>query len=82
LTGSRQQDLRSFAHFRHKARATFGMGSRQTLGREGMGWASWLAIGMVVLVTLTTVGLAIYGGRVQPPVRQIEQVVPDDHFPH
>jgi hypothetical protein len=37
---------------------------------------------MVVLATLTVVGLAIYGGRVQPPVRQIEQVVPDDRFPH
>jgi hypothetical protein len=47
-----------------------------------MGWGSWLAMIAVLLVILTMVGLAIYGGRVQPPVHQIEQVVPDDHLPH
>jgi hypothetical protein len=47
-----------------------------------MGWGSWLAIVAAGLVILTAVALAIYGGRVQPPVRHIEQVVPDDNFPH
>jgi len=47
-----------------------------------MGWGSWLAIVAMVLVILTMVGLAIYGGRVEPPFRHIEQVVPDEHLPH
>jgi hypothetical protein len=47
-----------------------------------MGWGSWLAIVLAALVVVTMVGLAIYGGRTQPPVRHIEQVVPDDRLPH
>jgi hypothetical protein len=82
LTRRRQRDLRVLAYFRHKARATFDMRSGQTLGREGMGLVSWLAIIVAALVVLSAVGLAIYGGRAEPPTHQIEQVVPDDSLPH
>jgi|GEM_PF-2421812 len=82
LTRRRQRDLQAIAYFRHKADATFGMRSGHTLGREGMGLASWFAIILAVLVILSAVGLAIYGGRAEPPVRHIEQVVPDDNLPH
>ncbi len=82
MTRRRQRDLRILAYFRHKARATLGMRSGQTLGRDGVGWASWLAIIVAVLVVLGAVGLAIYGGRAEPPVRHIEQVVPDASLPH
>jgi hypothetical protein len=47
-----------------------------------MGWGSWLAIVLVTFIILTMVGLAIYGGRTQPPVHHIEQVVPDASLPH
>jgi hypothetical protein len=70
------------AYFRHKAAATFGMRSGYTVGREGMGVASWFAIILAMLVILSAVGLAIYGGRAEPSVRHIEQVVPDDNLPH
>jgi len=82
LTRRRQRDLHVLAYFRHKAEATFGMRSGQSLGREGMGLVSWFAIILAVLVVLSAVGLAIYGGRAEPPVRHIEQVVPDDNLPH
>ena len=82
LTRHRQRDLHVLAYFRHKAEATFGMRSGQSLGREGMGLVSWFAIILAVLVILSAVGLAIYGGRAEPPVRHIEQVVPDDNLPH
>jgi len=47
-----------------------------------MGLGSWLAIIVAALLIICAVGLAIYGGRTEPPVRHIEQVVPDDHLPH
>src|SRR6185503_19518631 len=62
LTRHRQRDLHVLAYFRHKAEATFGMRSGQSLGREGMGLVSWFAIILAVLVILSAVGLAIYGG--------------------
>lgn len=56
------------------------MRARRTLGREGMGWAPWLGIAVVVLVVASATGLAIYGGTVQPPSRHYEQAVPNDRF--
>jgi hypothetical protein len=49
---------------------------------ESGGWGLRIAIGAVVLVVLGAVGLAIYGGRVQPDTHKVEQIVPDDRFPH
>ena len=46
-----------------------------------MGWASWLGIVFVGVIVVGGIGLAIYGGTVQPPVRHYEQVVPNDRFP-
>ncbi len=55
---------------------------RTNLGNEGIGWASWLGITAMLVCVLGAVGLAVYGGMIQPPVRHYEQVVPDDHLPH
>jgi hypothetical protein len=58
------------------------MRARRNLGQEGMGWGAWLGIIVVGLIVMSAVGLEIYGGRVQPPQRHYEQVVPDDRLPH
>jgi hypothetical protein len=52
------------------------------MGQDGMGWAAWLGIVVAGLVVVSAVGLSIYGGRVQPPSRHYEQVVPNDRFPN
>ena len=52
------------------------------MGREGMGWGTWLGIVVAVVIVAGVIGLGVYGGRVHPPTRHIEQVVPDDHLPH
>jgi hypothetical protein len=52
------------------------------MGREGMGWGTWLGIVVAVVIVVGVVGLGVYGGRVHPPTWHIEQVVPDDHLPH
>ncbi len=49
---------------------------------ESTGWGLRIAIGVVVLIVLGAVGLAIYGSRVQPGTHAVEQIVPDDRFPH
>jgi hypothetical protein len=35
-----------------------------------------------VALVVAALGLSIYGGRVEPATHHIEQVVPDDRFPH
>ncbi|HEX4293927.1 MAG TPA: hypothetical protein VHZ29_07320 [Rhizomicrobium sp.] len=58
------------------------MRTRRNMGQDGMGWAAWLGIVVAGLVVVSAVGLSIYGGRVQPPSRHYEQVVPNDRFPN
>ncbi len=47
-----------------------------------MGWAAWLAILAAAALLASAIGLSIYGGRVQPPLKHYEQVVPDDRLAH
>ena len=44
-----------------------------------MGWK--LLVGFVLLLALGTVALAVYGSRVEPPQKSIEQTLPDNRFP-
>ena len=37
------------------------------MGREGMGWGTWLGIVVAVVIVAGVVGLGVYGGRVHPP---------------
>mgnify|MGYP001599476875 CR=1 FL=1 len=46
-----------------------------------MGWSARIAIVVAVLLILGGVGLAVYGGMLQPPHRTYEQVLSNDHFP-
>ena len=50
--------------------------------KEPSGWGLRIAIGLGVLVLLAAVGLAVYGGRVQPVQHPVEQIVPNDQLPH
>ena len=49
---------------------------------ESMGWGSRIAIALAVLVVVGAIGLAFYGGRVQPVQHPVELIVPNDHLPH
>jgi len=42
-------------------------------------WKALLAL--IILLIIGGVGLAIYGGRLEPQQQRIEQVLPDDRFP-
>ncbi len=44
-----------------------------------MAWK--LLVGFVILLALGAVALAIYGSRVEPPQKSIEQTLPDNRFP-
>ena len=44
-----------------------------------MGWK--LLVGFVVLLALGAGALAIYGSRLEPPQRTIEETLPDSRFP-
>jgi hypothetical protein len=44
-----------------------------------MGWK--LLIGFVILLAMGAGALAIYGSRVEPPQKSIEQTLPDSRFP-
>jgi uncharacterized membrane protein len=39
------------------------------------------ALGFVVFLVLGASALAIYGARLEPPTRGVEQVLPDNRFP-
>ena len=47
---------------------------------EGISWGGGIAIGAGVLVILAAIGLAIYGGTLQPVQHSVEQVIPNDRF--
>ena len=49
---------------------------------ESTGWGFRFAIGFVVLIVLGAVALAVYGSRVQTSTHPVEQIVPNDRFPH
>lgn len=49
---------------------------------ESMGWGLRIGIGVAVLVLLAAIGLAVYGGRVQPHTHPVEQIVPNDRLAH
>ncbi|MEI9989769.1 MAG: hypothetical protein WDM86_06990 [Rhizomicrobium sp.] len=49
--------------------------------REPSGWGLWIAIGVGVLVLLAAVGLAVYGGRIEPQRHPVELTVPNDQLP-
>ena len=44
-----------------------------------MGWK--LLVGFVILLAMGAGALAIYGSRVEPPQKSIEQTLPDSRFP-
>ena len=44
-----------------------------------MGWK--LVLGFVILLAMGAGALAIYGSRVEPPQKSIEQTLPDSRFP-
>ncbi|HXC55804.1 MAG TPA: hypothetical protein VNU97_10950 [Rhizomicrobium sp.] len=48
---------------------------------ESMGWGLRIGIGAAVLVLMGAVGLAVYGGRVQPRTHPVDQTVPNDRLP-
>ena len=48
------------------------MRARLTLRTDGVGWGAWLAIAVCVVLILGAVGLAIYGGTLEPPQRHFE----------
>jgi len=56
---------------------------RSSMSRsEGMGWGTWLLILIAVVLVAGFIALTIYGGTVSPQQHQVEQVVPNDRFPH
>ena len=38
-------------------------------------------LGFVALLVLSAGALAIYGARLEPPTKSVEQVLPDNRFP-
>ncbi|HEY0107585.1 MAG TPA: hypothetical protein VGB91_16000 [Rhizomicrobium sp.] len=48
--------------------------------QESSGWGLRIAIAVAVLMVAGAVGLAIYGGRVQPQAHPVEQIVPNDRL--
>ena len=55
------------------------MRSRNT---ESMGWGLRIGIGAGVLVLIAVIGLAIYGGRVQPVTHPVDQIIANDRLPN
>jgi hypothetical protein len=49
--------------------------------KEPSGWGLRIVIGLAVLVLLGAIGLAVYGGRVQPAQHPVELTVPNDQLP-
>jgi CHASE1-domain containing sensor protein len=49
---------------------------------EVMGWGSWVAIVVAVVVLLSAIGLTVYGGRVTPVQHPVELIIPNDRLPN
>jgi len=49
------------------------------VGMSAMGWK--VLVGFVVVLVLGAGALAIYGSRLEPAQRNIEQTLPDSRFP-
>lgn len=49
---------------------------------ENSGIVNKIAIGVAAAVILGLVGLAVYGGLVVPPQKNVVKVLPDDRFAH
>ena len=47
-----------------------------------MGWGSWVALAIGVIVVVGAIGLTVYGGRVTPVQHPVEQIVPNDRLPN
>ena len=73
----RQQDLRARHQFRHKGGGS--LAGQNAIGVVLMGWK--LLVGFVILLAMGAGALAIYGSRVEPPQKSIEQTLPDSRFP-
>ena len=71
--------LQGRLQFRHKQRRVFQMRSRNS---ESMGWGLRIGIGAGVLVLIGIIGLAIYGGRVQPVTHPVDQIIANDRLPN
>jgi len=48
---------------------------------EGLGWGTWLAILVGVVVVAGGIALMIYGSTVTPQQHEMEQVLSNDRFP-
>ncbi|HEX3808727.1 MAG TPA: hypothetical protein VHW02_03410 [Rhizomicrobium sp.] len=46
-----------------------------------MGWTARIAIAVAVLLILGGIGLAVYGGMLQPPHQAYQVVLSNDRFP-
>jgi hypothetical protein len=53
--------------------------SSRELGIPQMGWK--LLLGFVLLLVLGAGALAVYGSRLEPSQRTIEETLPDNRFP-
>jgi hypothetical protein len=49
---------------------------------DGMGWGMRVGLGILALLAVGAVALSIYAGRVTPARHSVEQVLPDEKFPH
>lgn len=54
---------------------------RSMRNNEPSGLGLKIGIGVAVLVLVSAIGLAIYGGRVEPKTHPVEQIVPNDRLP-
>ena len=53
------------------------------IGRsDGLGWGTWLAILVGILVLAGAVALIVYGGSGRPVQHEVEQVLSHDRFPN
>lgn len=53
----------------------------RTRNSDEMGWGLRIAAGVGVLVVVAAIGLAVYGGRVQPVQHPVEQIIPNYRLP-
>ena len=49
---------------------------------ESTSWTLRIGIAAGLAVVVAAIGLAVYGGRVQPHTHPVEQIVPNDRLPN